>query len=30
MQHAAEALSALVERIINPPKGEVIPMMRRR
>jgi integrase len=29
MQRAFEALSALVERIVNPPEGEVIPMRRR-
>jgi integrase len=29
MTHAFEALSALVERIVNPPEGAVIPMRRR-
>jgi hypothetical protein len=29
MRDAFEALSALVERIIHPPEGEVIPMRRR-
>jgi integrase len=29
MQRAFEALSALVERIVHPPEGEVIPMRRR-
>jgi integrase len=30
MQRAFEVLSAQIERIVNPPEGEVIPMMRRR
>jgi hypothetical protein len=29
MAHAFEALSAEIERIVNPPEGAVIPMRRR-